>query len=149
MAATKQILTSIHGKRLGIAQNGDLVINGRSVVTYDDTGAAKAISQTPATQNATGTLTAAQLLNGVITSTTAAAVVGTVPTGVLLDAAAGIGVDEGFDWSVINTGGASSFTVSAGTGHTLVGNAVVAFGTSGRFRSRKTAVSTFVTYRLA
>ena len=146
MAATKQILTSIHGKRLGLAQNGDLVVNGRTVATYDDTGAQKVISQAAATQNATGTLTAAQLLNGVITSTTAAAVAGTVPTGTLLDAAAGLNVDEAFDWSVVVTG-ANTFTVTAGTGHTLVGNPAVATATSGRFRSRKTAANTFVTTR--
>lgn len=148
MAATKKILTSIHGKRLGLDVNGNLIVNGRTAQTYDDTGASKEIQGTPATQNATGTLTADQLLTGIITSTTAAAVAATLPTGTLLDAAAGIAVDEAFDWSVINTGGANALTVGAGTGHTVVGNMVVALSSSGRFRSRKTAANTFVTYRL-
>jgi hypothetical protein len=57
-------------------------------------------------------------------------------------------IDEAFDWSVINTGGANAFTVTAATGHTLVGNAVVALSSTGRFRTRKTASDTFVSYRV-
>jgi len=148
MAATKDILTSIHGKRVGLSRDGKLVVNGRQAVTQDDTGAFMRVQGAPATANATATLTAAQLLGGLITSTTAAAVVGTLPTGTLLDAAASLGVDEAFDWSVINTGATNTFTVAAGTGHTVVGNMVVAASSSGRFRSRKTAASTFVTYRI-
>ena len=57
-------------------------------------------------------------------------------------------VNDSFDWSAIATG-ANSFTVTASTGHTIVGSGVVATVTSGRFRTRKTAANTFVTYRLA
>ena len=148
MAATKDILTSIHGKRVGLSRDGKLVVNGRTVVSANDAGASAISQGTPAAVNATATLTAAQLLTGIITSTTAAAVVGTLPTGTLLDAAADLAIDEAFDWSVINTGAANTFTVAAGTGHTVVGNMVVALSTTGRFRSRKTAANTFVTYRL-
>ena len=45
-------------------------------------------------------------------------------------------------------GGANAFTVTAATGHTIVGAAAVANSTSGRFRTRKTAANTFVTYRI-
>lgn len=148
MAATKDILTSIHGKRVGLSRDGKLVVNGRTVVSANDAGASAISQGTPAAVNATATLTAAQLLTGIITSTTAAAVVGTLPTGTLLDAAADLAIDEAFDWSVINTGAANTFTVAAGTGHTVVGNMVVALSTTGRFRSRKTAANTFVTYRI-
>ena len=147
MAATKIILTSVHGKRLGLDSLGNLIVNGRTVATYDDAGATKRIQAAPATLDATGTLTAAQLLNGLITSTSAAAVSGTLPTGTLLDAAAVIGINEAFEWVVINTG-PNTFTILVGAAHTIVGNAAVATLTSGRFRSVKTAANTFITYRV-
>lgn len=105
----------------------------------------------PSAVNATATLTIAQLLTQIITSTSAAAVTGTLPTGTLSDAGlmAGLsGANTSFDWSVINTG-PNGFTVAAGVGHTLIGSGVVPTGTSGRFRSRKTAANTFITYRLS
>ena len=148
MPATKQSLTSIHGRRVGLAQDGKLVVNGRTAVTQDDTGAFLRIQGAPATVDATATMLAADLLKGLVTSTSAAAVAATVPTGTLLDAAAGLAIGEAFDWSLINTGAVNAVTVTAGAGHTLVGNAVVALSSSGRFRSRKTAANTFVTYRL-
>lgn len=101
----------------------------------------------PGVLNATGALTAAMMLSGIVTSTTAAAVAGTVPTGTVLDAATQFEIGDCFDWSVIATG-ANAFTVTAAAGHTLVGTAVVATVTSGRFRTRKTAAATFVTYRI-
>jgi hypothetical protein len=102
---------------------------------------------TPGVLNATGALTAAMMLAGIVTSTTAAAVAGTVPTGTVMDAALDFNVGDSFDWSVIATG-ANAFTVTAAAGHTVVGAAAVATATSGRFRTRKTAANTFVTYRI-
>lgn len=104
---------------------------------------------TPGTLNATGTLTAALILGGIITSSTAAAVTATLDTGTVMDAALTMAVDDSFDWSAINTGGANAFTVTAATGHTIVGTAAVSANTTGRFRTRKTAANTFVTYRLS
>jgi hypothetical protein len=147
MAATADILTSVHGRRLGIDSKGRLVINGRRVPSMDDTGAVKTLQGAPSVVDSTATLTAAQLLSGIITSA-ANTVTGTLPTGTLLDAAAGIEIGEAFDWVVIKTG-ANAFTIAAGTDHTIVGSAVVATATSARFRSRKTAANTFVTYRIA
>lgn len=104
---------------------------------------------TPGVLNATGALTAAMMLSGIVTSTTAAAVAGTVPTGTVLDTEIeDLPVNGSFDWSVITTG-ANAFTVTAATGHTLVGNMVVAAGKAGRFRTRKTATATYVTYSLS
>jgi hypothetical protein len=99
--------------------------------------------------NTTGALTAAMILSGMLTSTTGAAVAGTVPTGTVMDAAVQMNIGDAIDWSVINTGGANAFTVTAASGHTLVGNAVVALSSTGRFRTVKTAAATFVTYRLS
>lgn len=129
---------------------------GANRTFQDPNGILYKLSPAPTAVNATATLTIAQLLTLIITSTTAAAVTGTLPTGTLTDAGifgpAGAGiaapVNVSFDWSVIATG-ANAFTVAAGTGHTLVGSGVVATGTSGLFRTQKTATNTFVTYRLA
>jgi hypothetical protein len=103
----------------------------------------------PVALNATGALTSAAILGGLVTSTTAAAVAGTLPTGAVLDAAADFAIGESFDWSV-NATGANAFTVTAAaSGHTVVGNMVVASGKAGLFRTRKTAADTFITYSLA
>ena len=104
---------------------------------------------TPGVLNATGALTSAMILSGIVTSTTAAAVAGTLPTGEVLDAASEFAIGDSFDWSVIATG-ANAFTVTAAaTGHTIVGTAAVATVTSGAWRTRKTAAETFVSYRLS
>ena len=104
------------------------------------------------TSKATGaTLTVAELQTRIITVTSANAVALTLPTGTLMDGGmpAGIAVNESFDWTIINLGSASgAVTITAGTGHTVVGNMVVAISTSGNFRSRRTAANTWVTYRL-
>jgi hypothetical protein len=103
---------------------------------------------TPGVLNATGALTAAMILSGIVTSTTAAAVAGTLPTGAVLDAASEFEIGDSFDWSVIATG-ANAFTVTAAaTGHTIVGTGAVATVTSGAWRTRKTAAETFVSYRI-
>lgn len=147
MVATVKILTSLHGKRVGLDVKKRLVVNGRIVPSMDDTGALKVLQPTPNAVDVTATLTAAQLLGGIITSA-AAAVSGTLPTGTLLDAAAGLEIGEAFDWNVIKVG-ANSFTILVGADHTIIGSAVVATATSAWFRSRKTAANTFVTYRMS
>ncbi len=102
----------------------------------------------PVAVDVTGAVSAVAILGGIVTSTTAAAVAGTVPTGAVMDAAANMQIGDSVDWSVIATG-ANAFTVTAAaSGHTLVGNAVVATVTSGHFRTRKTAAATYVTYRM-
>lgn len=102
----------------------------------------------PGALNATGTLTAALILGGIVTSTSAAAVTATLDTGTVMDAALTMAVDDSFDWALINTG-PNTVTVTAATGHTIVGTATVVTVASARFRTRKTAANTFVTYRLA
>lgn len=104
----------------------------------------------PGTLNATGTLTAALILGGIVTSTTAAAVTATLDTGAVMDAATDLAIDTGFYWTAINTGGTNAFTVTAAaSGHTLVGQGAVTTVLSGRFFTRKTAADTFVTYRVS
>lgn len=133
-----------------------LEISGSAGETYYSVGTAPAITELQAAQvqaapvalNATGALTSAAILGGLVTSTTAAAVAGTLPTGAVLDAASTLAIGDSFDWSVIATG-ANAFTVTAAANHTIVGTAAVATVTSGLFRTVKTAAGTFVTYRLS
>lgn len=108
-----------------------------------------AVQSAPGTLNATGTLTAALILGGIVTSTTAAAVTATLDTGAVMDAVTDMAADDGFLWAAINTGGSNAFTVTASSGHTIVGAGAVAANSSGRFLTRKTAADTFVTYRLS
>lgn len=103
---------------------------------------------TPGVLNATGPLTAALIGTGIVTSTTGAAVVATLDTGTVMDTSLTMAIGDSFDWTAIATG-ANSFTVTAAAGHTIVGVAVVATVTSGRFRTTKTAANTFITYRLS
>lgn len=142
------------------ASGGVLLIQAQAFPVLFATGTAPVISDNglwqpqaaPGTLNATGDLTAALMLGGIVTSSTAAAVTATPPTGALLDAATNIAIGESFDFSVINTGAANDFTISVGggvAGHTLVGNMVVAKSTSGLFRTRKSAAATFITNRIA
>lgn len=101
----------------------------------------------PGALNATGTLTGQLCLTGIVTTTSAAAVTATLDTGAALDVKSAWNVNDSFDWAVINTG-PNTFTVTASSGHTVVGAGAVATNTSGQFRTRKTAAATFVTYRL-
>lgn len=154
MAATKQILTSLHGRKVGLSRDGKLVVNGRTAITQDDAGIQRGLQGAPGTLDATGTLTAALLATGIVTSSAASAVVATVDTGTAMDTAfaATVAIGEAFDWSAINTHATNAFTVTAATDHTLVGSGVVdtdaVGGGSGRFRSRRTAANTWVTYRI-
>jgi CheY-specific phosphatase CheX len=104
----------------------------------------------PAAVDTTATLTVANLKTGIITSSTAAAVTMTLPTGTDTEAGfSGVYTNMTFEWTVINTGATNAVTIAAGTGHTIVGSATVAASNSGRFATRRTAANTFVTYRLS
>lgn len=131
-----------------------IVIAAGDAPVYYETGTGPVIydrlnyQASPGTLNATGTLTAALILGGIVTSTTGAAVTATLDTGAVMDAAIDMDVDDSFDWTAINTGGTNAFTVTASSGHTIVGAGAVALSSSGRFRTRKTAADTYVTYRI-
>lgn len=131
-------------------------VQGGAGETYYSVGTAPAISDrqayqiqpTPVAVNVTGAVSSAAILGGIVTSTTAAAVAGTIPTGAVLDAASSLAIGDSFDWSVINTG-PNTFTVTAAANHTIVGTATVVTVTSGWFRTVKTAAGVFITYRLS
>jgi hypothetical protein len=102
----------------------------------------------PATVNTTATITAANLKTGIITSSTAAAVTMTLPTGTDIEAGfSGIYTNFTFEFSVINTG-PSALTVGANS-NTTVGSLTVAAGTSARYALRRTGANAFTLYRLS
>jgi len=144
--------------------SGDNDMPGRLVFSTTSDGAASSTERmritregvigyhqvTPAAVNTSATITIANMKTGIITSTTAAAVTMTLPTGT--NAEAGFNslyTNFAFEWSIINTGATNSVTVAGNTGHTIVGSAIVTAANSGRFVSRRTAANTFVSYRLA
>lgn len=105
--------------------------------------------------NATGTLTAALMMGGIVTSTTAAAVTATLDTGTLLETALiaafpGLAVSDYFEFSVINTG-PSAFTIATAAGWTDGGGGftAVATATSARFGVRRTGSGTFTIFKIA
>lgn len=71
--------------------------------------------RTPVAVNATATLTAAEVAAGYITSTSAAAVTLTMPTGTLLGAELGATAGTIHDLYVDNTAGANPITMAVGT----------------------------------
>lgn len=135
---------------------GTVIIEAGAATVYYEIGTAAVVKTLyssvyqgdPVALNATGAVTAAAILGGIVTSTTGAAVAGTIPTGAVMDASSSFAIGDAVDWSVITTG-ANAFTVTAAAGHTVVGNMVVAAGKAGRFRTRKTAADTFITYSLS
>ena len=108
---------------------------------------AMVIQGAPAAVSAAGTLTAAQLLSGIVVCS---GTPGTqaLPTVALTEAAlANAKVDAGFEVSFINTAG-TTLTVATGTGWTIVGAATAATATSALFRARKTGDGAWTLYRV-
>lgn len=114
----------------------------------------------PAAKTTSATLTAAEVLTGIITLNQGAAgataqqlPLATAMDTALPDSAAG----DSFDFSVINisTNAAETGSVTTNTGWTLVGNMLLAANTAvtdisqGRFRARKTGAGAWTLYRIA
>ena len=103
----------------------------------------------------TTSISAANLLSGLVTSGPSSPQNSQLPTGSSLQTAWAISSSPAgysVEWSYINSGtAAATITTSTGSTNTMVSgnNAVVAAGTSGRFLTKNTANNTFLTYRLA
>lgn len=169
MAATKQILTSLHGRLLGLSRRGRLILKGMTIPSMNDAGIVVEPMAAPTAKTTAVTLTAAELLSRYLTGThTAGATAAyTLPTGTLLQAAIDalpelkdiFETDTGFRWTLINLSAAATdtITMTAGDDHTIVGAALVPSnhvttggldGTStSHWRTRRTAAGVFVTYR--
>lgn len=140
--------------------DGFIWYNGATVAStallgMDTTGNMFKTLSAPTATTATATLTIAQLLTGCLSATPTATATYTLPTGTLIDTTISTycAIGQGFEWSILNNA-AFVITVAAGTGHTVSGGMGVAAGsaaapTNARFRTRKTAANTYVTYRIA
>ena len=110
------------------------------------------IQPTPTALTGSATLTTAQIQTQIIQVTSATAVALTMPTGTVIDGAIVpiIDANTAIDFYIINTGSASgAVTVSVATGVTSIGALGVAINDSGQFRLRRTAVNTYILYRLS
>jgi len=105
----------------------------------------------PTAVAAAATMTAAELANGLFVFNGTAGNL-TLPTVALVEAdiSSATKVNAAFDFVIINADASTDdVTLAAGTGWTIVGNAVVTEATSAQFRARKTGDGTWTAYRIA
>lgn len=116
---------------------------------YVETGNLWQYAPAPTAKAAVATLTAAELIATII-STTGTSYTLTLPTGTALDAGfTGVPTNNiGFDFHVVNTA-SGTITIAVNTGVTSLGALTITTGTSGHFRLRRTAANTYILYRLA
>lgn len=107
----------------------------------------------PQTATDTATLTAAQIVGGILVATPTANATLTLPTAALIDAAIpNARVGSTFDLALVNAAAATyTAALALSTGVTNGGNAVVslAAATSALFRFRKTGDGAYVVYKIA
>jgi hypothetical protein len=132
------------------------------VVAFYEVGTAPVVQQgrlnaqvqvTPANiaDGASMAFAAADLLTGYVTATPTTSRNVQLPTGAAMDLASNFAINDSFDWTLL-TLAAFALTVTQGaSGHTIVGGAATAATANSvaRFRTRKTAADTFVSYRIA
>jgi hypothetical protein len=149
----------------GRSINGTLAVSGNTSIggALSLSGAATFGSNVfktqaaPAAKTTDATLTASELLAGLITGNQGAAggAAYTLPLGTDMEAARTWAASDSFEFTVINlsTVDAEDITMTAATGFTIVGNAVIharsanTLQTSGTFIVRRSAADTFVAYR--
>lgn len=112
---TKYPITTI-GTGSGLTLGGNLSVAGTTSFTGGVTFTGAVVTgHVPVAVNATATLTAAQVASGYITSTSAAAVTMTLPTGTLLGTQLGAAQGSTFELYVDNTAGANTVTLAVAT----------------------------------
>ena len=111
------------------------------------TGAVVVYAPAPASISAAATLSNANLQAQII-NTTGTSYTVTMPTGSTMDTLISWATNNiGFDFSVINTA-SGTITMAVNTGVTSLGALTIATGTSAQFRIRRTALSTYIMYRI-
>lgn len=133
------------------------------VGAFRETGRNLRTQAAPAAKTTTTTLTAAEIMGGLITGNQggAGSASYTLPLGTDLETAMiaaypGLANDDSFDFSVVNisTNANEDITVVGNTGTTLVGSGAVASNaaatdlSAGAFRVRRTATNTYSIYRI-
>ena len=94
---------------------------------------------------------AGDMLAGIVTATPTAGRNVQLPTGASLELATEFLVNDSIDWTLITLAAFALTVTNATSGNTLVGSGATAAtsGSAARFRTRKTAADTFITYRVA
>jgi hypothetical protein len=104
-----------------------------------------------AIENGNTAITLANLQTRILTmASSTAPAAPTVPTGTAIYgtlANPGVAINQGLTWSFINTGD-QTVTITAATGHTVVGNMAITAGNQRTFRTRCTDENTAITYGL-
>ena len=159
-ALAQQMLRNIRAK----TGSKDLVDLLQALINTDYLTVAPMFTQAaPAAKTTSTTLTAAELLGGLITGNqgAAGAAAYTLPLATDLETALlalrpDLVNNDAFDFGVINisTVAAETITMTTNTGWTLVGDMVLAANATGdesvgRFRARRTAANTYTLYRVA
>ena len=173
MPATKKILVSVHGRRLGISPAGELILDGKAIAMANDAGII--ISTAPlggVPKSTTTTLLASDLFSGRVvgTHTAGANQVYTLPTATdmlaYINANADLStmvVGASFEWQLINASLAAIDTISvaANTGHGLNPASALLVpslnattgGSNGTnmstWRTARTTMTTFTTFRVS
>jgi hypothetical protein len=141
IATHAELKIGVHGK--GAGPGADLHIQGDPDV--ESTGAV--------------TVHIADMLSGIVVGNPSDARAYTLDTGANCELGLTILDNEAFEWSLINiaTNAAFMITLTASSGHTIVGSPIVPanststgglWSSSAIFRTRKTTTDTFVTYRI-
>lgn len=157
-----QIVVGNGTTAVSVAMSGDATLaSSGALTTTKIAGAPKRTQATPTAKTTSATLTAAEVLVGLITVNQGggASSAQQLPTVSDLEAAlTGEANDDAFDFHVINisTVDAEDASITTNTGWTLVGkmdvlanNAAGTANTSGHFRARKTGTGTWTLYRVA
>lgn len=94
-------------------------------------------------------LTADDIAGGIVRSDPTEARNVALPDGADVAAAWNLRSNEGVEWSYVNIDATYALTLTAGTGHTIVGVAVIAAASTGRFITRRVSPAVYETVRLA
>lgn len=114
-------VSAVHNNGIRLKSSEPLVVaspatfSGVTIFPTLQSSNAPLVNHTPAAVNVTATATAAQVATGYLTSTSAAAVTITLPTGTLLGAALGAVQGTVFELYVDNTAGANTVTMAVAT----------------------------------
>lgn len=145
-----------------VTPTGDVTISNTGVTsTTKVAGAPKRTQATPTAKTTSATLTAAEILAGIVTVNQGGAASSALQLPTVTDLEAALtdeANNDAFDFSVINisTVDAEDASITTNTGWTLVGkmdvlanNAAATANTSGLFRAHKTGTGTWTLYRIA
>lgn len=155
-STSSSILTLESTSGAGTTDSIQFKVASQAEVARYDTSGAYFFKKVANAVNATATLTVAQLQGGIITSTTAAAVTMTLPTGTVLDtagtglAATTLATNETIQFTIKNTGATNAITVAVASGVTnggVAGDLTIAASGTATYLLTKTGAATFVLYK--